>query len=197
MCGVGTTAHACRHSWVTRVVSDHLRSARTVPSTRVHLTASSWCGLASEDGTHLRTLVGDVDGVGVYRYRIAVAVGIDGNVFSGLSGPTVFVWSPDDGALLQTLESHDCEGGVLAFAAGPDGKLFSGSYDGTVSVLNVDNGTVLHKLLVYFYDDSDIGEDDEFANNPHENGDYAVNALAVGPNGTLYSGCSSAILVWR
>jgi WD40 repeat protein len=90
-------------------------------------------------------------------------VGLDGKVYSGSADTTIRVWSPDDGALLQTLTGHTVM--VLALAVGPDGKVFSGSNDQTIRVWSGDTGAHLHTL------DTDI-----------------VRGLGVGRDNTLYSG---------
>jgi hypothetical protein len=87
------------------------------------------------------------------------------------------VWSPDDGALLQTLEDHDClfDGHVYALAVGPDGEVFSSSLDGTVRVCSGVDGALLYTL-----------------------GCVLCLSLAVMANGTLCAGNSKGeVVVWR
>jgi WD40 repeat protein len=47
---------------------------------------------------------------------------LDSTVYSGSSDETIEVWSPDDGALLQTLDGHARD--VTRVAVGPDGNVF-------------------------------------------------------------------------
>jgi WD40 repeat protein len=109
-------------------------------------------------------------------------VGLDGNVYSGSYDSTVRVWSPDDGALLQTLTRHTDT--VLALAVGPDGKVFSGSGDGIIRVLNGETGALQYTLNVVSIDS-------------------IVFPLAFGRDGTLYSGVcprdgsGEFIMMWR
>jgi len=77
------------------------------------------------------------------------------------------VWSPDDGAHLQTLVGHT--GGVTALAVSSDGKVYSGSRDSTVRVWSGVNGALLHTLTCK----------------------KSNQALAIARDGTLYSGGSS------
>jgi WD40 repeat protein len=111
--------------------------------------------------------------VGHTHYVIALAVGLDGKVYSGSWG-TIRVWSSDDGAHIQTLEGHTRY--VEALAVGLDGKIYSGSMDRTIRVWSGDDGTHLQTL---------VGHTD------------AVLALAVGLDGKVYSGSNdTAIQVW-
>jgi WD40 repeat protein len=126
-----------------------------------------WSG---HDGTHLRTLVGHTDDVN------ALAVGRDGKVYSGSTDMTVRVWSPDDGTLLQTLEGHAND--LWALAVGRDGKVFSGSSDGIVRVWSGESGALLYTLSTAAADDG------------------SVHSLVVGPNGRLYSGHNTRIIMW-
>jgi WD40 repeat protein len=119
-----------------------------------------WSG---DDGTHLRTLVGHTGSV------TSLAVAPDGRVYSGSHDNTIRVWSPDDGAHLQTLAGHTL--GVTALVVGPHGKVFSGSRDGTVRVWSADNGAHLYTIQ-------------ERSNQSR----VGVYALALGRDGTLYSG---------
>jgi WD40 repeat protein len=79
------------------------------------LTRGVWSGT---DGTHLQTLVGHMGTV------FALAVGLDGKVYSGSCDTTIRVWSGDGGTHLQTLVGHT--GDVFALAVGLDGKVYSG-----------------------------------------------------------------------
>jgi WD40 repeat protein len=60
----------------------------------------------------------------------ALAVGLDGKIYSGSSDGTIRVWSGDDGTHLQTLVGHTRH--VTSLAVGLDGKVFSGSSDNTI-----------------------------------------------------------------
>jgi WD40 repeat protein len=87
------------------------------------------------------------------------------------------VWSPDDGALLQTLEGHEEKCTVLALVVGLDGNVFSGSHDCTVLVWSGDTGALLHTLKVPF--------------------PFHVYSLTVSANGRLYAGLADgSILCW-
>jgi hypothetical protein len=82
-------------------------------------------------GEHLYTLVGHTGPVG------ALAVGIDGKIFTGSVDRTIWVWS-DLGAVLhrQTLTAP-----VTALAVGIDGKVYSASSDNSVRVWKGDDMT--------------------------------------------------------
>jgi WD40 repeat protein len=122
-----------------------------------------WSG---EDGTHHRTLVGHTDSV------ISLAVAPDGRVFSGSSDNTIRVWSPDNGKCIQSLAGHT--NSVLALVVSSDGRVYSGSKDGTILVwsgsVNSANPRTITKGSV-----------------------RELFALALGRDGTLYSGCSTRI----
>jgi WD40 repeat protein len=61
-----------------------------------------------------------------------LALGPDGNLFSGSRDGTVRVWCGKDGTHLRTLQCDT--GGVCSLAVGLDGSLFLGGYTGTVQV---------------------------------------------------------------
>jgi len=82
------------------------------------------------------------------------------------------VWSPDDGANLQTLVGHT--GAVTVLVVGPNGNVYSGSLDRTVRVWSGGNGAPLQTL------NTSAG---------------TVFALAVGCDGTLYAG-GGALEAW-
>jgi hypothetical protein len=115
-----------------------------------------------------RGLAGHTDAV------YALAVGLDGKVYSGSWDKTIRVWSGVDGTHLQTLVGHTY--GVRALAVGLDGKVYSGSSDKTIRVWSGVDGTHLQTLVGH----TDI-----------------VWALAVGLDGKVYSGsCDKTIRVW-
>ena len=62
----------------------------------------------------------------------ALAVGLDGKMYSGSYDKTIRVWSHVDGAHLRTLEGHTDN--VRALTVGLDGNLYSGSWDRTIRV---------------------------------------------------------------
>jgi len=102
----------------------------------------------------------------------ALAVGLNGKVYSGSSDRTIRVWSGDDGTHLQTLEGH----WVFALAVGLNGKVYSGSTDKTIRVWSGDDGTHLRSLVGHT---------------------GWVCALAVGLDGKVYSGSHDrTIRVW-
>jgi WD40 repeat protein len=104
----------------------------------------------------------------------ALAVGIDGKIYSGSNDTTIRVWSGDDGTHLQTLAGHTDE--VWALAVGLDGKVYSGSNETTIRVWSGDDGTHLQTLVGHT---------------------HYVLALAVGLDGKIYSGSSDdTIRVW-
>jgi WD40 repeat protein len=104
----------------------------------------------------------------------ALAVGLDGKLYSGSDDTTIRVWSGVDGTHLQTLVGH--MSWVCALAVGLDGKVYSGSYDKTIRVWSGVDGTHLQTL---------VGHTDW------------VEALAVGLDGKVYSGSwDKTIRVW-
>ena len=72
----------------------------------------------------------------------ALAVGLDGKVYSGSNDKTIRVWSPVDSTHLQTLVGHTDT--IFALVVGTDGKVLSGSSDGTIRVWSSVNGALLH-----------------------------------------------------
>ena len=104
----------------------------------------------------------------------ALAVGLDGKIYSGSYDPLIRVWSGVDGEHLHTLEGHT--GGVHALAVGLDGKIYSGSSDTTIRVWSSEDGTHLLTLEGHTRD---------------------VSALAVGLDGKIYSASYDVtIRVW-
>ena len=104
----------------------------------------------------------------------ALAVGLDGRVYSGSADRTIKVWSSNSGTPLQTLRGHTDK--VRAIAVGPDGSIYSGSNDCTVRVWSGASGAHLRTL---------------------EGHTAWVSALAVGMDGKVYSGSGDrTIRVW-
>jgi WD40 repeat protein len=100
-------------------------------------------------------------------YVWALAIGLDGKVYSGSRDKTIRVWSGESGAHLQTLQGH---------AVGLNGKIYSGSDDKTIRVWSSASGAHLGTLVGH--------------------SDY-VTALAVGLDGKVYSGSTdSTVRVW-
>jgi hypothetical protein len=107
---------------------------------------------------------------------IALAVGLDGKVYSGSEDRTVRVWTSKGEHIghHMTLEGHTSH--VEALAVGLDGKVYSGSADRTIRVWSGDDGTFLRTL---------------------EGHTSAVYALAVGLDGKIFSGSRDAtVRVW-
>jgi hypothetical protein len=146
-----------------------LRWARLIESTPVkrHKRDGRWA--AYEAGViEPRELEGHTECV------YALAVGIDGKVYSGSCDKTIRVWSGTDGWNLQTIvgPTHT----VCALAVGLDGKIYSGSYDTTIRVWSGDDGTHIQALVGHT---------------------TFVSALAVGLDGKIYSGSyDTTIRVW-
>jgi hypothetical protein len=119
-----------------------------------------------ENGSHLRILTGHTS------FVIALAIGANGNVFSGSVDQTVRVWSGRDGTHLHTLAGHTEM--VATLAAGQD-KVYSGSFDTSIRVWSSDDGTHLQTLAGHT---------------------RVVTALALGP-GTAFSGSrDGTVRVW-
>jgi len=97
-------------------------------------------------------------------YVRALAVGLDGKVYSESSDMTIRVWSGDDGTHLQTLVGHKSY--VSALVVGLDGNVYSGSGDTTIRAWSGDDGKHLQTL---------------------EGHTTTVWALAVGLDGKVYS----------
>jgi hypothetical protein len=107
-------------------------------------------------------------------YVRALAVGLDGKVYSGSEDKAIRVWSGDDGTHLQTLVGHTDV--VTALNVGLGGKIYSGSYDKTIRVWSGIDGTLLQTLVGHT---------------------KWVCALAVGLDGKVYSGSNdTTIRVW-
>jgi hypothetical protein len=105
---------------------------------------------------------------------MALAIGLDGRVYSGSSDKTVMVWSGESGAHLQTLQGHT--DGVLSLAVGLDGAIYSGSFDCTVRVWSGASGEHVRTI---------------------EGHCGPVWALAVGLDGKIYSAsCDKIIRLW-
>jgi WD40 repeat protein len=98
-------------------------------------------------------------------YVRALAVGLDGKVYSGSRDMTIRVWSGDDGTHLQTLVGHTAT--VCALAVGLDGKVYSGAGDTTIRVWSCADGRHLQTLVGHT--------------------SYVL-ALTVGLDGKVYSG---------
>jgi WD40 repeat protein len=112
--------------------------------------------------------------VGHTEYVRALAVGLDGKVYSGSNDKTVRVWHGEDGTHLHTLVGHTRW--VSSLAVGLDGKVYSGSSDKTIRVWSGDDGTHLQTL---------VGHTSWLC------------ALAVGLDGKVYSGSNDkTIRVW-
>jgi hypothetical protein len=104
----------------------------------------------------------------------ALAVGLDGKVYSGSRDQTVRVWSSESGAHLQTLQGHTDD--VSALAIGLNGKIYSGSLDKTIRVWSSETGAHLQTL---------------------EGHTDWVRALALGLDGKVYSGSyDRTVRVW-
>ena len=93
-----------------------------------------WSG---DDGTHLQTLEGHTS------YVFALAVGLDGKVYSGSFDKTIRVWSGDDGAHVRTLVGH--ADSITALAVGSDGNVFSAPLS-EMRVWSCKDGSLLHTL---------------------------------------------------
>ena len=140
------------------------------------LYTSQYCtirGWSGADGTHLYMLEGHTMAV------IALAVGLDGKIYSGSNDRTIRVWSGEDGRHLQTLAGHT--GTVLRLAVGPDGRIYSAGFDDTIRVWSGVDGALVQTLKAPVYDGETM----------------RVGALAVGPDGKIYTGSQhGTIRVW-
>jgi WD40 repeat protein len=153
----GACEHVC-HRW-----------ARLVGSAPIERRKRLLRWAAFEAGT-IRTHVLD----GHTAFVNALAVGLDGRIYSGSADMTIRVWSGDSGAHLQTLQGHT--GMVLALAVGLDGAIYSASYDLTIKVWSGASGALLRTLEGHT--------------------DYVM-SLTVGSNGKIYSGSGDrSIRVW-
>ena len=113
------------------------------------------------------------DSIYIFMHR-ALAVGLDGTLYSASWDKTIKVWNAD-GTCVRTLKGHTKWGSALAVA--PDGTLYWGSDDKTIKVWNTADGKLLKTLK---------GHTDP------------VQSLALGPDGTLYSGSKDkTIKVWK
>jgi WD40 repeat protein len=101
-------------------------------STLAHITCTVrvWSGAS---GAHVRTLVGHNTSV------MALAVGLNGRMYSGSWDSTIRVWAAHDGTHLQTLVGHT--GSVRALAVSKDGRVvYSASTDCTIRVWSGEDG---------------------------------------------------------
>jgi hypothetical protein len=122
-----------------------------------------WSGT---DGSRLADLEGHPG-----HYVRALAVTVDGTLFSGASDRTIRVWS--NGEHVRTLIGHTDDVTALAIT---QGRLYSGSYDMTVRVWSVADGAHLATL---------------------EGHTGWVFSVVVGPDGTVHSGSDDkTIRVW-
>jgi hypothetical protein len=163
-------------------------------------------------GTLVRTLEGHTGAV------LALAVGIDGKIYSGSEDRTIRVWSADDGALLNTNTFVGHTSTIRTLAVGPDGSVYSGSYDATIRVWSGDTGALLRTLVghtdtIYALAVGRVGKlfsgghdctirvwscDEGTLLQTVPAHAAGVRALAVGPDGTVYSGSYDGTLrVWR
>jgi WD40 repeat protein len=124
-------------------------------------------GWSGTDGSRLV----DLEGHPNHDVR-ALAVAVDGTLFSGASDTTIRVWS--NGEHVRTLIGHTNE--VTALAIGTRERLYSCSVDTTIRVWSVADLTHMSTLK---------GHTDW------------VRTVAVGPDGTLYSGSDdTTIRMW-
>jgi WD40 repeat protein len=79
------------------------------------------------DGALLQTLEGHTVVI------CALAVGLDGTLFSASDDCTLRVWRVDNGALVLA-HTVQCAGAVSAFAIGQGGTLYSGDDNGSVII---------------------------------------------------------------
>ena len=92
---------------------------------------------------------------------------------------SIRVWSPDDGALLTTLEGDT--GNYGALAVGPD-RVFSGSLDDIITVWSGETGARLYSFQTR-------SDDHDYAS--------LLRLACIAPNGTLYSSHASGYIdVW-
>jgi WD40 repeat protein len=145
----------------------------------------------------------------------AIAVGLDGKIYSGSDDRTIRVWSGESGAHLQTLQGHTDK--VEALTVGLDGKIYSGSWDRTIRVWSSASGAHLQTLVghTHWVVALAVGLDGKVYSGSWDrtvrvwSGDdgthlqtlvghtRAVNALAVGKGGAIYSGSyDHTIRVW-
>lgn len=76
----------------------------------------------------------------------ALAIGLDGNLYSGSADRTIKVWSTQDGALLRTLTGHT--DWVRTLAVGPEGNIYSGADDGYVRVWDGTTNELVGSIFV-------------------------------------------------
>jgi WD40 repeat protein len=153
---------------------------------------------AADDGSHLQTLVGHTNSVR------ALAVGKDGAIYSGSTDHSIRVWSGEDGNHLRTLVGHMSF--VTSLAVAPDGRVLSGSSDNTIRVWSPDNGKCIQSLAGHaatrrVYSGSTDGTIRVWSGSVNSANPRTITkgsvrelfALALGRDGTLYSGCSTRI----
>jgi WD40 repeat protein len=119
-------------------------------------------GAHNLDGAHLQTLEGH------NQFVRALAVGVEGRVYSGSLDTTVRVWSGNDGALLHVLAANAA---VHALAVGLDGAVHAGLANGDIKVWSGLDGKHLRTL--------------------RWPGCASITSLAVGLNGVLFAGTCS------
>jgi WD40 repeat protein len=127
-----------------------------------HHTVQVWSGV---NGAHLYSLrVSDIRD-GSMGQVTALAIGTNGNIYSGSDDDTIVMWSGENGSRLRPLVGNKC--GVTSLAVGLDGKVYSGSKDKCVRVWSSGYGALIQTLK------------------GHTDG---VCALAIGPVGEVLSG---------
>jgi WD40 repeat protein len=191
------------------------RSTGTLYSGSSDSTIRAW----SDDGTCIRTLIGQVSKVR------SLAVGRL-KVYSGSADSFVRVWSEEDGTLLYTVPHGD---EVFAVALGPNDTVYSGSWDsyvrmwsdvdgknsepkkvklgGPVDAIAVcaagtvytafsgddDDDNTVHAIYEWDGDLEEARSIDSFQEGHTE----PISVLACGPNGNLYSSAEDdTICVW-
>lgn len=109
---------------------------------------------------------------GDHRPIYALAVGLDGKIYSGYDDAVIEVWC--NATLVQTLYGHTRS--ISSLKIGLDGKLYSGSYDKTIRVWSGLDGSFLQTL------EGHLSE---------------VECLAIGLDGNVYSGSTDgSVRIW-
>lgn len=127
---------------------------------------------ALPSGRLIRTLVGHET---VVR---SLALGQDGNVYSGSWDSTAKVWSGVDGSLMHTVQFSDW---VTALVIGPSGTVYCGLYSGDICAWSTERLDAKDQIAV-----QNLGQ--------HQSG---VVDIAVAPNGTVFSSASdNTVRVW-
>eukprot|EP00038_Savillea_parva_P005569 m.159088 g.159088 ORF g.159088 m.159088 type:complete len:482 (+) comp11740_c0_seq1:1112-2557(+) len=113
--------------------------------------------------------------LGQHDYGVtALALGPQGEIYSGSLDRTIAVWSADGRKILRRFQGHS--GGVRALAVAPCGTVYSGSHDKTICAWHPTTGQLLRT---------------------YEGHTGGVRALAVAADGTLYSGgMDRSVIVW-